>query len=64
MVLEELTARLPSPRLVAGQTYDYSRNSTFRAPASVLVEWDADTGAGTADRVAGDRAAGRAAAPA
>jgi cytochrome P450 len=67
VVLEELTARLPSLRLVAGQTFDWSRNSTFRAPAAVLVEWDtgAGPGAGTA---AGDgiaaRAADRAAAPA
>ena len=41
VVLEELTARLPSLRLVEGQTFDYSRNSTFRCPSSVLVEWDA-----------------------
>jgi len=62
VVLEELTARLPSLRLVAGQAFDYSRNSTFRAPAAVLVEWD--TGAAPGPRTAAGRAADRAAAPA
>jgi len=62
VVLEELTARLPSLRLVAGQAFDYSRNSTFRAPAAVLVEWD--TGAAPGPRTAAGRATRRAAAPA
>ena len=39
VVLEELTARLPSLELVPGQTFDYSANTTFRAPASVLARW-------------------------
>jgi hypothetical protein len=40
IVLEELTRRLPSLRLVPGQTFDYSANTSFRAPRSVLAEWD------------------------
>jgi cytochrome P450 len=40
IVLEELTSRLPSMRLVAGQTFDYSANTTFRAPRNVFAEWD------------------------
>jgi pyruvate,water dikinase len=39
VVLEELTARLPELSLVPGQVFDYSANTTFRAPASVLVRW-------------------------
>ncbi|MEA2383334.1 MAG: hypothetical protein QOH72_3305 [Solirubrobacteraceae bacterium] len=45
VVLEELTARVPGLRLVEGQTFDYSKNSTFRCPASVLVEWETATSA-------------------
>jgi len=41
VVLEELTRRLgPDARLVEGQRFDYTANSTFRAPAHVLVRWD------------------------
>ena len=40
IVLEELTRRLPSLRLAPGQTFDYSANTSFRAPSSVLAEWD------------------------
>jgi cytochrome P450 len=40
IVLEELTSRLPSLRLVAAQTFDYSANTTFRAPRNVFAEWD------------------------
>lgn len=40
VVLEELTRRLPSLRLVPGQTFDYSANTSFRAPTAVLAEWD------------------------
>jgi cytochrome P450 len=41
VVLEELTARLPDARLVAGQTFSFAPNTTFRGPASVWVEWAA-----------------------
>jgi cytochrome P450 len=40
VVLEELTTRIPSLRLAPGQQFEYSANSTFRAPRSVLAEWD------------------------
>ena len=39
-VLEELTSRLPGLRLSDGQTFSYRRNTTFRGPVSLLVEWD------------------------
>ena len=43
VVLEELTARLPTMRLADGQTFDFSANSSFRGPAHLLVKWeDAD----------------------
>jgi cytochrome P450 len=37
VVLEELTRRLPGLRLVEDQVFDFSANTTFRAPASVRV---------------------------
>jgi cytochrome P450 len=40
VVLEELSARLPSLRLVPGQTLRFQPNTTFRGPLSLLVEWD------------------------
>jgi cytochrome P450 len=40
VVLEELSARLPSLRLVPGQTPQFRPNTTFRGPLSLLVEWD------------------------
>src|SRR5215468_6361782 len=40
VVLEELSARLPSLRLVPGQTPRFRPNTTFRGPLSLLVEWD------------------------
>jgi len=40
VVLEELSARLPSLRLVPGQTLRVQPNTTFRGPLSLLVEWD------------------------
>jgi cytochrome P450 len=40
VVLQELSARLPSLRLVAGQTLRFQPNTTFRGPLSLLVEWD------------------------
>ena len=39
VVLEVLTQRLPELELVPGQTFDYSANTTFRAPAAVHVRW-------------------------
>ena len=41
VVLEEVSARLPSLRLVAGQTLEFVPNISFRGPRSLLVEWDA-----------------------
>jgi cytochrome P450 len=40
VVLEELSARLPSLRLVPGQTLRFQPNTTFRGPLALLVEWD------------------------
>jgi cytochrome P450 len=40
VVLEELSARLPSLRLVQGQTLRFRPNTTFLGPLSLLVEWD------------------------
>ncbi|HVW16663.1 MAG TPA: cytochrome P450, partial [Solirubrobacteraceae bacterium] len=40
VVLEELTRRLPTLRLVAGQRFSYPPNATFRGPASVLAEFE------------------------
>lgn len=41
VVLEELSARLPSLRVVPGQTLHYLPNVAFRGPLSLLVEWEA-----------------------
>ena len=40
IVLEELSARLPSLRLIPGQTLRFQPNTTFRGPLALLVEWD------------------------
>ncbi len=40
VVLEELSARLPTLRLVAGQRFDYGANTSFRGPSHLLVQWD------------------------
>jgi cytochrome P450 len=40
VVIEELSARLPSLRLVPGQTLRFQPNTTFRGPLSLLVEWN------------------------
>ena len=40
IVLEELSARLPSLRLIPGQTLRFQPNTTFRGPLSLLVQWD------------------------
>lgn len=39
VILEELSARLPSLRLV-DQSFDFVPNISFRGPVSLLVEWD------------------------
>lgn len=41
VVLEEISTRLPSLRVVPGQTLHYLPNVSFRGPLSLLVEWDA-----------------------
>jgi cytochrome P450 len=40
IVLEELSARLPSLRLIPGQALRFRPNTTFRGPLALLVEWD------------------------
>jgi cytochrome P450 len=40
VVLQEVTARLPHARLVEPQEVSFSRNTTFRSPLQLLVEWD------------------------
>jgi cytochrome P450 len=40
IVLQELTSRLPSARLVEPQDITFSRNTSFRGPVRLLVEWD------------------------
>ncbi|HXV44361.1 MAG TPA: cytochrome P450 [Anaerolineae bacterium] len=40
IVLEELTRRFPSLRLIAGQKFEYVANTSFRGPQHVWVEWD------------------------
>lgn len=40
LMLEALTERLPSLRLVENQHFDYSPNITFRGPTTLQVAWD------------------------
>ena len=40
VVLEELSALLPSLRLVPGQTLRFQPNSSFRGPLALLVRWN------------------------
>ena len=40
VVFEEFSARFPSLRLVPGQQLRYHPNTFFRAPSSLLAEWD------------------------
>lgn len=40
IVLEELTRRFPSLRLVPDQKFEYIPNTSFRGPSHVWVEWD------------------------
>jgi len=39
VVLEELTRRFPTLRLLPDQTFDYLPNTSFRGPRHVWVEW-------------------------
>jgi cytochrome P450 len=39
VVLEEITRRMPSLRLVPDQRWEFSPNTSFRGPARLLVEW-------------------------
>ncbi len=40
IVLEEISARYPSMRLVVGQTLRFLPNTSFRGPLSLLAEWE------------------------
>jgi hypothetical protein len=53
IILEELTRRLPHIRLVEGQRFQYSPNTSFRGPDHVLVEWDPSRNPVPADRPSG-----------
>jgi len=48
IALEELTRRLPGLRLKAGQSFDFARNTSFRTPTALHVEWDKSSGRGAA----------------
>jgi cytochrome P450 len=39
VILEELTRRIPSLRLVPEQTWEFRPNTSFRGPAQLWVEW-------------------------
>lgn len=39
VILEEITRRMPSLRLVPGQTWVFAPNTSFRGPAELWVEW-------------------------
>jgi len=39
VILEEMTRRMPSLRLVPGQTWSFPPNTSFRGPAEWWVEW-------------------------
>jgi cytochrome P450 len=53
VILEELTQRLPSLRLVAGQPWEFPPNTSFRGPASLWVEWRARARLGRGGRTEG-----------
>ena len=48
IALEELTRRLPGLRLKPGQTFDFVRNTSFRTPTALHLEWDQAGGGGAA----------------
>ena len=39
IALEELTRRMPGLRLKPDQTFEFARNSSFRVPTALHVEW-------------------------
>jgi cytochrome P450 len=39
VILEEMTRRMPSLRLVPGQTWTFPPNTSFRGPGELWVEW-------------------------
>jgi cytochrome P450 len=41
ITLEELTRRIPALRLKPDQTFDFVRNTSFRVPTALHLEWDA-----------------------
>jgi cytochrome P450 len=40
IILEELTRRFPHMRIVAGQQFHYSPNTSQRGPEHVQITWD------------------------
>lgn len=40
IALEELTRRLPNMRLKQHQSFDFVRNTSFRVPTALHIEWD------------------------
>lgn len=50
IMIEELSRRLPHMQLVAGQTWSYSPNTSFRGPRRLLVTWDPAKNPLAADR--------------
>lgn len=50
IILEELTRRLPHMRLVEGQRFEFSANTSFRGPERLEVEWDPGANPVAADR--------------
>jgi cytochrome P450 len=40
IAMRELARRLPSLRLVPGQTPAFAHNTSFRVPVALHVEWD------------------------
>ena len=50
VILEEMTRRLPSLRLVPGQTWAYPPNTSFRGPAQLWAEWSVQQGTGATGR--------------
>ena len=50
VILEELSRRLPHMRIVPGQSWSYSANTSFRGPQRLLVEWDPAQNPLAADR--------------
>lgn len=50
IALEELTRRLPGLRLTPNQRFEFARNTSFRVPTALLVEWDRERPAPGPDR--------------